>query len=809
MGLSQEEQLRAQEVLKLFDEIDNLTKDLKQQITLEDLKLTKKYLNKKISMLTTLKKAYFQNDKFAEYEKCKEEIIAYKNRYRTLKSFEQEYITKTSETIKKLNVDKIKHTINNILMLDFYFSKEDKELFSNYLEDTDYFKRIEILYKLREIYLAATYYLYRRKKKVTEEAFKIISRENGIDGKLKKNKKEFFYLLSQDRYKELKDKVRLIKEQYNKSKRFLEELEKLIKYENFQYKSSIPKKIPELEDTNYKEIIESKSISDELIRRLENIKDGKYIRKYGLGLEKFIPKEITTFFADVEKLDDEALEEFSLLGIDVSKNKLKSLKKGQNCYDDVERAFLKKIIKRFEKIRPIEVYTDKKDTTIYYEILNCLVDNDNNFSYIEKLIEEIPLMKESRKDDKHIIINLIDKFILNYKLKLANQGFNYIEPNFYKEIIKCFYKNNVVLTDEEEKLIQTRLDEFLEYATTRKYASLKNIKEDVDELKTKRSIEKSSIDKEKISQELKFLDISKDSVISKYLNKQPIYVSNNTSSVFMIKGINNCCFSIDYKNYEDITFGIHFLDTSKLIDNDSEIIKSALEEKSYLPKLQMNEYEPVMSFTYHFKDFRHITDLRFSKGLVYVDKMYDENDIDKYRDKEDLKNMYIFINNFKSKDNINNIYTINGIKEVLFNTLGNDLKRKFYNYKIPFIYERCQEEADDLIRLNHNAICDKLSKIPKEEAHKIFRILDEKIDKYYVPDSNNANVVFDSSTFLGYYLMFTINMIMSGKYDIDKESENLKVYLEKLNSKRAYLPANIIKSNENKIKRIVRRYKKR
>ena len=119
MGLTQEEQLRAQEVLKLFDEIDNLTKDLKQQITLEDLKLTKKYLNKKISMLTTLKKAYFQNDKFAEYEKCKEEIIAYKNRYRTLKSFEQEYITKTSETIKKLNVDKIKHTINNILMLDF------------------------------------------------------------------------------------------------------------------------------------------------------------------------------------------------------------------------------------------------------------------------------------------------------------------------------------------------------------------------------------------------------------------------------------------------------------------------------------------------------------------------------------------------------------------------------------------------------------------------------------------------------------------------------------------------------------------
>ena len=37
----------------------------------------------------------------------------------------------------------------------------------------------------------------------------------------------------------------------------------------------------------------------------------------------------------------------------------------------------------------------------------------------------------------------------------------------------------------------------------------------------------------------------------------------------------------------------------------------------------------------------------------------------------------------------------------------------------------------------------------------------------------------------------------------------VKTYLEKLNSKRAYLPTSITKNNENKIKRLVRNYKKK
>lgn len=805
-----QEELRAKEVLEIIKDIDNLEKSLKSMLTLEDLKITKKYISKKIQVYNSLKRAYFKDDDFTNYEKCRREIISYKKLNQLLNRLRKEFTVSTS-SIKKETIDKKEHIISNIKMLDFYFSDKDKEIFNKYLESNSYEEKLDLLFKLREIYIKATYYLYRHKKHVFEEIYKKVAKENGLEGNLKKNKKEFYYILNKENYSDFKLKLGKAKEQYNKSKIFLEGLEKLIKYENSAYKNSLPKKYVDIDDTDYNEIIgDNVHYSKEFIKKLENIRDGKYIRKYGLALEKFVPQEITKLFADLENLDKETLEKFSLLGIDVSKNKLRSLRHGQNCYDDVEREFLKYIIKSFEKIKPNDITFEEPDTSIYYDILNALVDNDNNFSYIEKLIEEIPLMKSARKDNKHLIISLIDKFILNYKLKLANQGFNYIEPAFYKEIIKDFYKKDVDLTAEEKDIIENRLNEFLNYVNDRKYVSSKTVADDVDELKNKTVFSKSSIDKDKVAQELKFLDISKDSIVNQYRRKYPIYVNNNTTSVFMIAGIDNCCFSIDYSNYENITFGIHFLDTSKLVDEDSEIVKGALEEKPYLPKLQMNEYEPVMSFTYHFVDFKHLTDVRFSNGLVYVNKLYKDKDLENYRNKEDLKNMYIFLNNFKSPENINSIYTTAGLKETIFKTLSNDLKRKFYNYKIPFIYERKQEESEDLIRLNHNTTCDKLYKIPKDEAHRIFKILDETLDKYYVPNqAEDVDIVFDTSSFLGYYLMHILGKIQTGKYDIDKESENLKNYLEKLNSQRAYLPANIIKSNEAKLKRIVRRYKKK
>ena len=689
---------------------------------------------------------------------------------------------------------KEKSAISNILMLDFYLSSYDEELFNEYLKSNDYFEKLQCLIKLREIYIKATYNLYRKKKSILEKCYKKVAFENGIEGGLKKNKKEFYFLLDLDKYSYLKKEIISIKEKYGKCKRFLKELERLIKYEENEYSCSIPKKFLEVDDTDYRELIDDKfSEYKEFINRLENIRDGKYIRKYGLGLENFIPKELLILFEKLEKLDDDVLEEISILGVDVVKNKLRTLKKGFNSYDDVERKFLKVLIKMFEELAPKKMDFEQLDTSAYYDIIDALSCNDNNYSYIEKLIKENEHIKDARKDNYHIIIKLLDRYILNYKLKLVNQGLEYIEPDFYKEIIKAFYRNGVRLTEEEVEIINSRLDEFLEYVNKKKYAAGNLAIKDVEELRNiGGEAIKTEVDKDKLKQEISLLGFELDSVIRHYMIKYPIVKDGFNSRVFMIDGIDNCCFSVNYENYQDIVFGIH------------EIVKGLLEVKDVVPKMKKG-LNPVMSFTYHFINYKDMSDLRISPGVVYVDKIYDENDIDSYREKEDLKTMYIFLNNLSAG---RNIYTIEGVKEVVFGSIKEDLKKKFRNYKVPFIYEKKSDDAEDLIRLNHNAICDKLSKIPKKEAHKIFEIIDEELDKYYVPRNDDADISLDTSDFLGYYLMSVLNKIQSGKYDIDKESENLKLYLEKLNSRRAYLPSNITKANENKIKRMVRNYKK-
>lgn len=805
--LTEEEQAKA---LELLEEIGNSDIDsLQEKLSLEDITLVRKYISYRIKSLGMAKKIYFANDELINYEKCREEIIRLKKCHKMLGKLANDFINEVQplEKSKVNNNDKKKYAISNILMLDFYLSSFDEELFNTYLKSKDYFERMQCLIKLREMYIKATYNLYRKKKIIIEKNYKIIAFENDLDGGLKKNKKEFTYLLNLDSYSNLRKEIALVKEKYNKCKRFLEEIERLIKLEEKEYSCSIPKKFLEIDDTDYKELIEDKFIEyKEFISRLENIRDGKYIRKYGLGLENFIPKELLVLFGKLEKLNDDVLEEISILGVDVLKNKLRNLKKGLNPYDDVERKFLKTLIKMFEDLAPKRVEFEEADTSVYYDIADSLCHNDNNYSYIEKLIKENEHIRDARKNNCHIIISLLDSFILNYKLKLVNQGFTFIEPNFYKEIIKAFYKNGVRLTEEEVEIINKRLDEFLEYVNKKKYVSSGLVNKDVEELRNiGGEVVKSDIDRDKLKQEVSLLDFELDSVIRNYMRKYPMYKDGFNSRTFMIKGIDNCCFSINYENYQDIVFGVHFLDTSKIVSEDSEIVKGALEGKKIIPKMKKG-LNPVMSFTYHFLNYKDMSDLRFGPGVVYVDKEYDENDIDSYREKEDLKNMYIFLNNLVAD---RNIYTVDGIKEVVFGNIKEELKKKFRDCKVPFIYEKTPEDVDDIIRLNHNAICDKLSKIPKKEAHRIFEIIDEELDKYYVPrNDDSADISLDTSDFLGYYLMSVLNKLQSGKYDIDKESEKLKIYLEKLNNRRAYLPVNIAKSNENKIKRMVRNYKK-
>ena len=624
-----------------------------------------------------------------------------------------------------------------------------------------------------------------------EKYYKIVAAENGLGPKLEKNKKEFKLLLEQEKYKNYKEIITKAKMAYNKSKLFISNIERLIAIENSIYNNSIPKKNLDYEDeSDYKELIQGVYPDcKEFVDRLNNIRSGRYSRRYGTSIKNFIPKDLEHLFTTLEKLelDYEALMDIALLGMDVVKNKLKTLKQGQNEYDDAERIFLKKLVKKFEDLKPFIPYEEEVDTKVYYKILESLIYNDDNFTYLEKLIRQIDGCKNARKDNKHIILELLDKFIMNYKLKLINQHFEYIEPDFYKEVIKVFYDNKVVLKDEEIKEINERLDEFLEYCQRHKYASMSEIVNDVNELRNNRvDKEKRNYDKEKVKQEQTFIEFYMDSLVNYYMRRNyPIYMDSDETSVFMLENVDNIGFSVGHDENGTITLGVHLLDTSKVVSDDSEMVKASLAGKKVLPKLDENKVYPVMSFTYSLVNGYELTNMRLTPGLIKVNKTYSDEDINAFREREDLKELMMITSHLQDENDYKDIHVSEGIKEVILKAISKDVKRRFEQRHIPFIYEKDLENSEELIKDNHNAICDKLIEIPKREAYQIFDILDHVVDKYYVPEvTSDLDINLDSSSFLGYYLLNVLNKIETGKYEIDKEVAAIEEYLGQLNSNR-------------------------
>ena len=279
------------------------------------------------------------------------------------------------------------------------------------------------------------------------------------------------------------------------------------------------------------------------------------------------------------------------------------------------------------------------------------------------------------------------------------------------------------------------------------------------------------------------------------------------STAFKFNNISNYAFSVDYSSDDNIILKIHILDTASFIKDDCLIYEEMKSSDLDLPRFELNSFYPAMTFVYTIFSNNKISDVRVTSSIVNISEEYNNQDLDNYRDNSYIKGLFGVFKRMKESRNLNiNYYNQNGINDFVDTVLNEDIIRNFENGKMPFIYKTYLENGEDLVRINHNAVCDKLMNIPKKEAHKVFDILDEVYDSYYVP--NNGKLELDSSKFLGLYLLTTIHRVMDGVYDICKVEEELNELLVTLNNKEKYLPSSVLKNNERNIKRLVRIYKK-
>ena len=715
-------------------------------------------------------------------------------------------VTKVQELLKKIseleqeNKDQNgkKETIKrkyllNIIMINYFLSKEELTLFINYLDEEKISKRLSSLYKLKDIYLLNNIKNYQKKKEIINEVVQKIAKENNISLDLRKNKKVLRQHLELEKYQQLKEKVSIANLEYKKSKLILKYINKLIKIEKKQEEMNKQSKeqenIKQLKDfTDY--FTYQTNLNQKLSDLLNELCHGIYLKKYGEGLNHFIPEDITKIFKEINKLPEFAKEEVCLLGKDVLKNYLRTLPKENTT----EKNFIKKIIHLFEENLPLEVKNNTLDTSSYYNILSYLSEDDKNYSIIEKLILQIDNFKYARQDN-HILFYLLDKFIQNYKVKLVNQGIQYTDPIFYKEIIKLIFNQTNPLSEIEIEQFLDKISDFINYCKKRKYISLSEVNEDISEIISSLHQEKAEKEEYNILEQENILkNVAFPNLVNYYQRSSKELVKENT---FMFNKRKNTAFSISCDENGTITFTTHLLDNSKLLSFESEL----LSHQERLIKLEKETTYPVLSFSYSLTKDNVLLPLKITSSLVNINEVFSEKDIQTNPQNPILKDSISILQ--KLNNTSEEITTVSSFFQLVDYVLCSNIKEIFQKNNIPFIY---QEEITDksLTHRNHNQICQVLSEIDKEEAHTIFNIIDENKDKYYIMKNNTTSTIeLNPDTSLGIYLLSTIHKIQEGTYSQEEAIKTISYLLEKLN-KTNYTPYQVRNENNKELRKVLK-----
>ncbi len=716
------------------------------------------------------------------------------------------YVTKVQELLKKIseleqkNKDQNgkKETIKrkyllNILMINYFLSEEELTLFINYLDEEKISKRLSSLYKLKDIYLLNNIKNYQKKKEIINEVIQKIAKENNISLDLRKNKKVLRQHLELEKYQQLKEKVSIANLEYKKSKLILKYINKLIKIEKKQEEMNKQSKeqenIKQLKDfTDY--FTYQTNLNQKLSDLLNELCHGIYLKKYGEGLNHFIPEDITKIFKEINKLPEFAKEEVCLLGKDVLKNYLRTLPKENTT----EKNFIKKIIHLFEENLPLEVKNNTLDTSSYYNILSYLSEDDKNYSIIEKLILQIDNFKYARQDN-HILFYLLDKFIQNYKVKLVNQGIQYTDPSFYKEIIKLIFNQTNPLSEIEIEQFLDKISDFINYCKKRNYISLSEVNEDISEIISSLHQEKAEKEEYNILEQENILkNVAFPNLVNYYQRSSKEIVKENT---FMFNKRKNTAFSISCDENGTITFTTHLLDNSKLLSFESEL----LSHQDKLIKLEKETTYPVLSFSYSLTKDNVLLPLKITSSLVNINEVFSEKDIQTNPQNPILKDSISILQ--KLNNTSEEIITVSSFFQLVDYVLCSNIKEIFQKNNIPFIY---QEEITDksLTHRNHNQICQVLSEIDKEEAHTIFNIIDENKDKYYTMKNNTTSTIeLNPDTSLGIYLLSTIHKIKEGTYSQEEAIKTISYLLEKLN-KTNYTPYQVRNENNKELRKVLK-----
>lgn len=821
--------------IRNVQDLKELEKQLGQDLTPELLKeIGKKLISMKKGSINTRREYIKSGNRQAllEQELQLSDLRYIDKKFRIMRqngTDSEEYLDRSST--KKMDY-------HDKLMLDMemlnYWIEEAENVYRKFQSATTLEDKTRLLKQLENLYETNYHDTENYYKETIERIVQIISQESGVPVKqldsLRKLREQLEPLNSD--YHMFLEKVDSLSIELKKNTKMLDRIRKLKSLNRPREKDSEKQNIEEWEF-----IEPNNKFEKEFQRIIKKVIFGDYIEEYGERLAYQFPEELEKLIKNMHNLPKKKLEELSILAEDVIKQKRKQIKIGMDRKSDIEKYFLKRVEEEFKSMQPISFQFDE-NTEAYYDILCQLMNDDRNYDYIKNLltIEEfrrarkIQVIREGkgrnhtkRVSKEHIVLLALDKFIENYKLKLVNQGLEYIEPTYYKKIIELFQKYHINLMPEEVKKYNKKLEKFASYIIRKGYHNKKDVLKDISDIEdpTRESLQKNRKQDPSLETE-QILDKRNKILLAKYAlsqeakknreKKYPGYYPSRYVSTFQLEGLAPFVFSIKYQKDGSRKISIHIVDTTPII-KENETFKKDLEEGNLtLPKIKRQVSYPTMSFESTIEKDSSLSKGDITPAVIKIDKCYTKEDMDDYRNNPDLKELITYLHLINEKIiTEENMYQELGMKDMITTYLSEVISTFFEESHIPFIYRSKIPFQEELIQRNHNNVCNDLFRIPKTIAHQIFYIMDSReiASDYYIPwKTENNQIELNPASKEGICLLDTLRKIKEERYNPEEAQENIMSMLDELNATKEYVPTCLSSENSRKVARMTKSYKK-
>ncbi len=391
-----------------------------------------------------------------------------------------------------------------------------------------------------------------------------------------------------------------------------------------------------------------------------------------------------------------------------------------------------------------------------FNLVDYLLKSEENYLYLKKLTEQFPKIinvkyMNQEKQEEHIIIYIVRKFIESYKQLLFDKRNYDVNKDYLKNVYllftRSYYKS---LTQEDMKTIDSLLSNFMkEVNKTITSSKRKNtVKEDLKVMYT---------DKFYLPRKTKFEKEINDYRLENQMNSLPVRLQNSVNNSKRIDLKEETTFTIQngfhaysIEQKEQTILKIHILDLYDLFIGYSELdnyiynISLTDSELDFMIQnlFSMKEKHVYPTITYeiafsdkgdYLNENKKIEKFKVYPSVISIDKSYSDYHLRYAKGDIILKSMLNLYRNSMIKNHF--CYDPNFCMIDIDNYFKNILNQGVCDYvqknKLPFIYSGIvsQNEENFVALMNH--VGPILSRLNRDDFEQIYHIINQNVDEFH------------------------------------------------------------------------------